>query len=689
MDFSNCDHTKLVWEQIEQNWGDRKKKEGERFLGNNKLARKSVEDIINALSEDLANIGSLSIENLNAKWGDRQARNWVKIITFLLSEYAYYNESENGFWQSVCQRLKVKDIQGARKAFCAVLREGFNLLGLAKAHGGAKYLATLYLQNGIPQQNLKHFAELVEDIAENLGWWNIAYRYESGDLAQTLYDWTEQKHRERMSLRRVLKNSCQDDGSNPAYVEPLSGNILKYIAMVALEIERRSLNLKTLTDVQKREKFLQSLNLPYSFFLRDWLNLVSVLMPRAVAQRKANKVIREIKKELRLRLDTLELNLQLVLPAQNLWRKEWKNLHGTIAQIPQAKQEYIIPYPYSLELPETSVGLNILSDRWTWQLKDANQQDLLEWTCEGVQDEFPLLIFDANTGDRLILNFDDLQIIGVNEIVCYFPKVANLEFEKDIAVIDDCFPCLIADWQAKQIRLTGQSATFSLIGDRLNLEVQYQSANVDQPILRGLQLKAKQPTYLEVPQIYYPLNNSFQSIHMQIEDMDRQLTVTPPDTEIMLRTNEKDWQQINLSQWIKSIGNYKVNLWQGSWNWSTSFVTKQNYQALANPYFAQVQIQNAQQQNVFSSLPIQCSTNNHFWTEAITIEGLWSFEPIVFVLSSNGESHTFQHSMQADQTGCLNLSLMSLREALPDSDRYALDWIRFGNSQRLIETQAQ
>ena len=45
--------------------------------------------------------------------------------------------------------------------------------------------------------------------------------------------------------------------------------------------------------------------------------------------------------------------------------------------------------------------------------------------------------------------------------------------------------------------------------------------------------------------------------------------------------------------------------------------------------------------------------------------------------------------MQADQTGCLNLSLMSLREALPDSDRYALDWIRFGNSQRLIETQAQ
>ena len=37
--------------------------------------------------------------------------------------------------------------------------------------------------------------------------------------------------------------------------------------------------------------------------------------------------------------------------------------------------------------------------------------------------------------------------------------------------------------------------------------------------------------------------------------------------------------------------------------------------------------------------------------------------------------------MQADKFGVLNLSLMSLREALPDCDRYSLDWIRAGNIQ--------
>ena len=688
MDFSSPEHTKYVWEQIEELWNDRQKAQGERFLGNNNFSSKSVDALLSALSENLSGLGSISIDKLNERWGDRQHRNWVKIITFILSEYAYYNEAEGGLWQSICQRLNMNDPQRARKTFCAILKEGFNLLGIAKAKGGTKYLATLYLQSGIPQQNLKHFAELVDDIAGNLGWWNIAYRYKAIDLAQTLYDRTEERYRERLILRRFLKSSYQDDSSDQVYVEPLSGNILKYIATVALEIERRRLNPKDIADSQKREKHLQGFSLPYNFFLRDWGNLVSVLTPRTVSQQRANKVIRQRKREIELRLDTLELNLQLVLPEQNLWRKEWRDLSGSYCQIPETTWGGIIPYPDSLEIPELCINLNALSDRWTWHLQDSNKQDLLEWSCDGVNADFPLLVFDAETGDRLTLNFDDPQIIGISELVCYFPKSANLQGLNEIEITDACFPCLITDWQAKQVRLIGRSATLSLVSDRLNITLQWQVASSNQPILKGLQIKGNQSTYLESPQIYYPLGDSVEVIHIQIEDMDRQIAVTSPDTEIIVRSTEENWQQILLSQWIQATGNFEVRLWQGNYKWSTSFSIKKNYQALANPHFFQVQIQTSREENVFSSLPIKCAEKDNFWMEEITIQGLWTFESVTFILSGNQENQAFSYALQADQTGCLNLSLMSLRESLPDSDRYYLDWVRFGNSQRLIETMS-
>lgn len=690
MDFSLREHTQAVWEQIEQTWKDSQKPEGERFLGNNRFSPKSVEALLDVLAEDLPRIGALSIDALNAKWGDRQNRNWVKIITFVFSEYAYHKETEGVFWESLLQRLKLHNSQGAKQTFAKILKEGFTLLGVATAKGSAKYLSTLYLQSGIPQQNIKHFTELVEDIADHLGWWNIAYRYEAIDLAQTLYDRAVEKYPERLTLKRFLKNSCQDDKSEQADVEPIAGNILKYIAAIALEIERRRLNPKKFADQQARELYLQGFGLSNYFFLRDWDKLISVLTPKTVSPHKANQFIRQNKRELKLRLDPLELNLQLVLPAQRLWQKEWKTLGGSPCQISETNWKSIIPYPDSLEIPELSTNLTVLSDRWTWHLQDGTQQDLLEWHGEGIVDSFPLLVFDAETGDRLILNAlntDAPQIVGINEVVCYFPKAINLQLSTEVEVTDDCFPCLIADWQAKQIRLTGRSASFSLVSEEVNITVQWQSLSSDQPIVRGLQIKGKQATYLETPQIYYPLNDSsVEYIRIQIENVDKQATLTHPDAEIkILATNEK-WQQVSLSQWVKDTGTYEVKLWDKNFYWSTSFVIKQSYQALPNPYCSHVQIQNTKQDNVFASLPIQCKDKEDFWKEEIKIEGLWTFEPVNFVLSNNKENQTFSYSVQADQTGCLHLSLTSLREALPQSDRYFLDWIRFGNYERLLET---
>jgi hypothetical protein len=682
MNFSNREHTQEVWKTIEEYWRDSKKNIGNRFIGNNLVGRKSVEDILDTLAEDLSSVGTVSIEKLNARWGDRQNRNWVKIITFVLSEYAYYNDADGGFWQSVFQRLQISDAQGTKQTFWKILKEGFDLLDIARAKGGTAYLSTLYLQSGIPQQNLKYFADLVEDIADNLGWWNIAHRYQAIDLAQTLYDRALEKHSQRPILKRFLKSSCPDNESG---TEPLSGNILKYIATVALELERRSLNPQSLINEQTRAQYLQGFNLPYNFFLRDWNNLVSVLTPKKASQKIANKIIRQRKRELLLRLDTLELNLQLVLPEQLLWRKEWRTLSGNNCKIPQANWDDTIPYPDSLAIPELCVSLKVLVDHWIWQLKDSNNQDLLEWHCEGIRSNFPLLIFDAATGDRIVVNPEDSKIVGFSEVICYFPNDVKIQLSKAIEVIDSCFPCLISGWQAKQIRLAERSTSFSMTSDNISIILQWQAANNNQPLLRGLQLKGKYPTYLEAPQIYYPLGNSIKSLLIQIEDMDRQFTVTPPDTKITLRITDESWQKIALDEWIKSTGSYEVKLWHGNWSWSTAFIVKSNFQSPLNSNLSAIQIWNSKQEDISLLLPMHFSKKSQFWLEEIKIKGLWAFEPVIFLLSNGIDHDTFSYSIQANQVGCLNLSLMSLREALPDGDRYSLEWVRFGNSQTLIE----
>lgn len=690
MNFSSCEHTKYVWDEISKGLRDRQKLQGSRFLGNNSLSKKSVNDILDALATNFSDLGTVSTDRLNAKWGDLQNRNWVKIITFVLSEYAYYNDSEGGFWESISLRLGISDTQGTRQAFYNILKEGFALLGVVKAKGGYKYISTLYLQSGIPQQSLPHFADLVRYVANNLGWWNIAYRYNEIDLAQTLYDLALERHSERRILNRFLKISCPSDRpdlQDQKDVAPLSGNLLKYIATVALELERRQQNPSILKDENLREQYLQGLSLPYNFFLRNWDNLASVLTPRQVSTTRANQVIRQRKRELILRLDTLELSLQIVLPEQSLWRREWRNLNNSFCQIPQAPQsrrEFNINYPNSLEIPELCVDLHTLSDRWTWQLKDANKCDLIEWHCEGISDNFPLLIFDAETGDRLNLSPENSQITGTNELVCYFPAHNNLQTNSDIEVTDACFPCLIQNWQAKQIRLNGRSATFKMIGENIDISVKWQAASSRQPIMRGLQLKGKKPIYLEAPQLYYPLGDSVESIRIQIEDMDLQKTITKPDEKISVRlmTGEA-WQEIQLKQWIEDTGNYEVRLWQGNWSWSAAFMIQPHGQISVNINTQLIQIQDSKHQEISTILPIRCRGKSDFWTEQITIRGLWSFEPVIFVLSGSEENQKYNHSVQADKTGRLDLSLMSLREVLPDS--YSLEWVRLGDYQKLIE----
>ncbi len=100
-----------------------------------------MDSLLDALASNLVNLGAVTINRLNNRWGDRKSRNWVKIITFVLSEYAYYNNAEGSFWESLFVRLGISDTPVTKKSF----------------------------------------------LQYSLGWWNIVHRYNEIDLAQTLY----------------------------------------------------------------------------------------------------------------------------------------------------------------------------------------------------------------------------------------------------------------------------------------------------------------------------------------------------------------------------------------------------------------------------------------------------------------------------------------------------------------------
>lgn len=75
MNFSSPEHTRYVWEQIKQILRDRQKPQSSRFLGNNNFSSNSVNALLDALAENLSNLGTISIDRLNHRWGDRQNRN--------------------------------------------------------------------------------------------------------------------------------------------------------------------------------------------------------------------------------------------------------------------------------------------------------------------------------------------------------------------------------------------------------------------------------------------------------------------------------------------------------------------------------------------------------------------------------------------------------------------------------------
>ncbi|EDX73581.1 hypothetical protein MC7420_3755 [Coleofasciculus chthonoplastes PCC 7420] len=676
VDFMNAKYTKHLWEeQILPHWSHRDRPTGQRFLGSIRIERTASDQLLDIVGQNLQQLDRVTYNSLHNEFYELE-QNWLKVLTFALSEYAYYYSSER-FWQGFCERLEIHHNQGVENALRQVVDEGINLLGLVRATGGYKYVSTLWLQSGVPEQNLGHFAQLVQEIADDYGWWELAHT-SAADLSPALLNFCQENYPQWGTLINFLNASYSEDGET----EPISGQLLQGIAIIAQELERQGVSPSALQNEHQREELLGSYYLPHNFFLRNWNALIQVLTPKT-GSGQSRSLVRRRSQPLVLSLDVIDTgNTQLILPEQTLWKPEWRDLRETYCQIPEANWEDTIPRVGDLEIPELAIDVNQASEDWSCQLLDHNRKSLLKWHYAGITRDFPCLVFDAVTGDHLPLNLPNPTIIGVEEIICFTPKELSLQFAHGIEVLDSCIPSSIRGWRGQQIALTApeSSIVLTVAETEQSQLIHWRLAEAEKPVLRGLKLKGKKAIYIEVPTFWYPPLEQPLTLNVLIENITEKFIIAR--TIETLYPNNR-WVAIPLNQWITEPGSYEASFWFETQRWFYRFEVQSNYQVDQVPELNKLKIR-SRSGLTETDLPIKHDAPEKFWAETITIEGLWTLEEVVLFLSNREDK--IPYHLQADASGSLTIDLPTLHELLPESNWYALDYQRLGlEPQRLLE----
>jgi hypothetical protein len=677
--FSQSGRSKEIWQklQTEHNWLHSNRPKGRRFLGSIRLSPKDAETLLNIVRDGLSSVRTFTLAELEERFSRYDSQeHWIKLTTLALSEYAYYDKGTTAFWEGVCIRLNLQNTQGTQKTLREILDRGFGLLGLVENHRRNRYVSTLWLQSGIPHQNLKHFAQVLQEISQEYGWWEITHA-EPEDLSQMMYEFCLKHHPQWGKLLTFLKSSYAEDND---HAEPISGQLLQGIAIVALELERHGQSPKILEDENQQEQILKSYCLPSNFFLRSWENLIDVLTPQNHSYNTKRRSIGLRKRPMLLMLDIADsVDIQLYLPPQMIWQQGWNSFQGTYCKIHEQGWEGTIPQSkdLDLEIPALSQTVSSICEEWKWQLKSHTKEVLAEWQCEGVAPDFPVLIFDAWTGDRLLTS-NGLK--GSTEIICFFANGTQMELSKGIELLDSFVPCSISGWRGQQVMLVTAQEQLTFRFRNSTQTIQWRQLQSQYPQLRGLKLKGKQPAYLEIPTVWYPPSSVETSIKVLVEDLANRKILTAPDEIIQLKPNS-NWQSISLNNWVTQPGSYAVQLWINGDRWSEQFEVKSSFELNEVPTCLPVAVCDRNQQPI--KTPLLVSTLVDFWLEDITLKGLWALEEIQFLISNEEISKTYQR--QASNFGSLNISLAAWRDVLPESNLYALSYQRRGEVlQRLL-----
>jgi hypothetical protein len=485
LNFSNSEATQQFWEtRLLPYWTHRARAEGQRFLGSFRIARPATDKLLEFVGANLRRVGSLTERRLHDRFTDPQ-ETWVKIVTLALSEYAYYY-SDDRFWQGFCDHLNLPYGQNVEKALQTVADRGADLLGLVRAKGGYRYVSTLWLQSGIPQQNLGQFAQLVQDVQLDYGWEHLA-EADHTILSEILLETCQTRFPQWGTLKHFLNSSCpRSEDESQTEVDPISGQLVQGIAVVAQELERRNLSPEVLLNDQEREALLENSYLPRNFFLRSWETLTQVISLKDSSSAR-RRLVSLRPRRLFLEMDLHSLDAQLVLPEQSLWKPEWRTLRGSFCQMPEADWESTIPIEDRLEIPELVIPVKTNSERWECSLYNHNRALLNQWSYPGIFTDFACLIFDALTGEHIPLRQSELVVIGASEIYCFTPKTTTIEPGVGIEQRDRGVPCSLRGWQGIRLERTELEATI-IIRDSSSQSIQWK-ARPAEPVVQGLRLQ--------------------------------------------------------------------------------------------------------------------------------------------------------------------------------------------------------
>jgi len=672
--FMKPEYYNFLWEQqILPYWTHINLPVGQRFLGSIKISRSASDSLLEIVGKILAETEQITYQSLNSLFDDHR-HNWLKVFTLAISEYAYYYSDEQ-FWVGFCQKINVKHNQNIEKTFRRIVDEGVDNLGLVRAEGGYKYVSTLWLQSGIPQQNLNHFAQLVQEMADEYGWWELAHA-SAQEIAREFLEYCQEKHTPWGTLINFLKASYDENEK----AEPISGNLVKAIAIIAQELELQRLSSDVLLDENQREKLLNNNYLPQAFFLRDWQKIIEVLTPTIGAGGNRSIVNRRPKPPY-LILDIADTwNKQLILPEQVLWRPQWQDLRGTYCEIPQGNWKKIVPKSGDLEIPELIMDVEEYKDL-SYQLINNLQQPLFTWEYNHLNKEFPCLIFNAFTGEYMPLCLEDMRIKAVEEIIYFAPKSAHIILSEGIEVIDGCIPSSIKGWRGQQIKLIDSQGIISLtVSDCQKPQVIiWQLQNEQAPLLTGLKLKGKKNVYLQTPTFWYPPHPEKLEINILIENISERKII---ERNVKTLNSNESWEEIILDQWCAKPGKYQLKVWQQTQHWCYEFEIQAKYQISEIPQVNQPKIKINSDLN-HNSFPRYYNSSEAFWAEQLEIDQLWTQENIIFLLSNGKNKIAYQ--MQASTSGKLTLNLSALYDLLPSSSFYTLNYQRLGGaSQHLL-----
>lgn len=674
--LANPEHTRWLWEDvIEPRWLHRP------FLGSVSLPKSRTdeiwgsEDIVDIVGHNLRQQGENNLEynKLLDRFGDAE-QNWLKIFTFAMSEYAYYVESNTGFWQGACDRFQLayrSDNHNPVPTLRNLAREGIDLLQLPKAIGGHLIVSTLWLQNGIPRYNLNHFAELVEILVGESSWQSLA-NAEPSLLASELLSLCQRRFAGRTVLIRFLEASCNRG------TEPITGHLLQSIANVALELQSQKLRpAEVLLDVKRREAFLTEL--PRSnFFLRDWEAFLEILSiePKQtrISEAKRNQ------KPLSLLLDVDDLLIQLTLPAQKLTNVEWS---AGSCFILEADWEGYISESGEVEIEECVETVNSIGESWNWHLLNSDEDCLYEWQLDGITPEFPCVMFDAWSGDRIFTNPD---ITGSSEIIYFIARTDQIETSPDIEFVEANIPCSIAGWHGQRLRLNAQSTVIKFKFAEQCVDLRWNAIEYT-PTLRGLKLKGNKPKFFSVPTLWYPPSLNNVNLNLGIQDLANNVCLTEPQQAVSISSNSA-WSAISLDQWITQPGNYEVQLKNAENEWKERFQIDAEYRVCAEDSGFLEELEIADNAGQFFTLPIALQDSSEFWKTTIRITGLWTLENLVLTLT-DGENTIFR-TVQANPSGILSLEVSTFYDVLPPSNRYAISFQRLGQpAQPLLELNSE